>query len=71
MAKKKPTLENKAMHKAFEKRIKETYTITSHFNEYTLARDENGSYTNMSVRMDWPAFVSGWFAAKRFFKKAK
>lgn len=66
---KKPTAENIAMHKAFEKRIKETYTITSHFNEYTLARDEHGSYTNMSVRMDWPGFVYDGNAAERFFKK--
>jgi hypothetical protein len=71
MAKKKPSPENVAMHKAFEKRIKEIYTITNCLNEYTLDRDEHGSYTNMSVRMEWPGFVSGWFAAKRFFKKAK
>jgi hypothetical protein len=68
---KKPTPENKAMHRAFEKRIREIYTLLDCFTEYTLDRDAQGSYTNMSVRNEWPAFVCGWFSSKRFFKAVK
>jgi hypothetical protein len=65
----KPEL--KALHKAFEAYIKETFTAMECFNEYTLDRSEYGSYTNMSVAMEYPQFKAGWVAARKFFRRGK
>jgi hypothetical protein len=61
--------ELKALHKAFEAFIKESYTALDMFNDYTLDRNEYGSYTNMSVRMEYPQFKAGWVAAKKFLRR--
>ena len=63
--------ESKALHKAFAKHIEETYTPLDCFNEYTLDRNEYGTYTNMSVRMDFPQFIAGWNACKKFLKSVR
>jgi hypothetical protein len=63
--------ESVAMHKAFEKAVKDEYTMLDMFNDYTLSRDEYGYYTNLSVRMEWPHFLDGWVAAKKFFKPTR
>ncbi len=68
MPKRKESPELKAMHKAFEKHIEETFTLIDCFTEYTLQRNEYGSYTNLSVSMEWPIFVRGWNASKKYFK---
>ena len=65
----KESAELKAIHKAFEAHIEEDYRAGDMFNDYTLDRNEYGSYTNMSVRMQYPDFKAGWAAAKRFYKK--
>lgn len=67
----KESAELKALHAAFEKHIEEDYKAADMFNEYTLDRNEYGGYTNMSVRMQYPDFKAGWYAAKRFLKKEK
>jgi hypothetical protein len=69
MPQRKENPDRRAMLKAFEKRIKEHYTMLDCFNEYTLLRDERGNYKNMSVSMDLPDFVAGWDAAKKYFTK--
>jgi hypothetical protein len=58
-----------AIHAAFEKHIEEDYRAGDMFNDYTLDRNEYGSYTNLSVKMQYPDFKAGWIAAKKFFKK--
>lgn len=65
----KESAELKAIHKAFEAHITEEYTAGDMFNDYTLDRNEYGSYTNLSVKMQYPDFKAGWLAAKKFFKK--
>jgi hypothetical protein len=65
----KESAELKAIHAAFEKHIEEDYRAGDMFNEYTLDRNEYGSYTNMSVKMQYPDFKAGWRAAKKFFKE--
>jgi hypothetical protein len=65
----KESAELKAIHKAFEAHITEEYTAGDMFNDYTLDRNEYGSYTNLSVKMQYPDFKAGWIAAKKFFKK--
>lgn len=67
-SKRKESPEIIAMHKAFEKHIEETFTLIDCFTEYTLERDESGYYTNMSVSMEYPIFVRGWKAAKKYFQ---
>jgi len=67
----KESAELKALHKAFEAHITEEYTAGDMFNDYTLDRNEYGTYTNLSVKMQYPDFKAGWFAAKKFLKKEK
>jgi len=65
----KESPELKALHAAFEAHITEEYTAGDMFNAYTLDRNEYGSYTNLSVKMQYPDFKAGWYAAKKFLKK--
>ena len=60
-----------AIHAAFEAHITEEYTAGDMFNDHTLDRNEYGSYTNLSVKMQYPDFKAGWYAAKKFLKKEK
>lgn len=57
-----------AAHEAFGKWIKKQYGGLGVFTEYTLNRDENGNYTNMSVMMDWDDWFNGWCSALKFAK---
>ena len=63
---KKATRELKECHKAFARHIEDSYTPLDCFTEHTLNRDENGSYTNMSVSMEWPIFRRAWHAGRAF-----
>ncbi len=68
MPKRKESPELRAIHKAFERYIKETFTQLDCFNEWTLDRSVYGSYLNLSVSMEYPQFKAGWRAAKKYFK---
>lgn len=58
--------ERESLHEAFQLYIKESFTAIDCFNVYTLDRDENGSYTNMSVCMEFPIFVRGWKTGRKY-----
>lgn len=60
------TNENEALHAAFEKHIKKSFTVINCFSEYTLNRDKDGRYTNLSVSMEWPIFASGWKSGRNY-----
>jgi hypothetical protein len=58
--------EQEALHAAFQEYIKEQFTDIDCYNESTLDRNDNGTYTNMSVRLEWPVFVRGWKAGRSY-----
>jgi len=59
-----------AAHKAFEKHIKESFTLLDVFTEYTLEKNEYGRYHNLSVSMEWGVWYSGWRAALRHARRS-
>jgi hypothetical protein len=60
-----------AAHAEFQKRIKKHWEMLDMFNEWTLDRDENGRYLNMSVSNAWDEWFAGWCSALRFVRIIK
>jgi hypothetical protein len=54
-------------HIAFEEHIKDSFTLVGCFTEYTLERDKQGHYKNMSVILEWPIWHRAWHAALKSY----
>jgi hypothetical protein len=65
-SKRKESPELQACHRAFAKYIEHSFKLIDCFTEYTLYRDEDGYYPNMSVDMEWKVWRPAWLAGRKY-----
>jgi hypothetical protein len=60
-----------ACHSAFETHVKRTFGQIGCLNEYTLDRDQNGHYLNLSVLMEWAIWLPAWLDGANYGNRRK